>query len=96
MFAHLIKGTVLGRALWDVNTFPTHNRLPNPKSGFSQTLSYLFDFSIVFQNKLWWRLHTLYFFKFNFLVRRLVAISVATDFIMDFSFVTFILEELVL
>jgi len=26
---HLIKGTVLGRALWDANTFPTRNRLPN-------------------------------------------------------------------
>jgi len=25
-FAHLIKGTVLGQALWGANTFPTHNR----------------------------------------------------------------------
>jgi len=31
---YLIKGTVLGRALWDANTFPTRNRLPDSKSGF--------------------------------------------------------------
>ena len=37
IFAHLIKGTVLGRTLWGANTFPTRNRLPDPKSGFSQT-----------------------------------------------------------
>jgi len=37
-FAHLIKGFVLGRMLWSVNTFPMRNRLPDPKSGFSQTL----------------------------------------------------------
>jgi len=30
---HLIKVTILGRALWGTNTFPTRNRLPNPKLG---------------------------------------------------------------
>jgi len=30
---HLIKGIVLGWALWGANTFPTHNRLPNLESG---------------------------------------------------------------
>ena len=30
---HLIKGIVLGRALWGANTFLTHNRLPNPYFG---------------------------------------------------------------
>jgi len=30
---HLIKGIVLGRALWGANIFPTRNRLPNLESG---------------------------------------------------------------
>jgi len=31
IFIHLIKGTVLGRALWgaNTNTFPTRNQFPN-------------------------------------------------------------------
>jgi len=29
-FTHLIKGIVLGRALWGVNTFPICNRFPDP------------------------------------------------------------------
>jgi len=29
IFIHLIKGIVLGRALWGANAFPTRNRLPN-------------------------------------------------------------------
>jgi len=29
---HLIKDTVLGRAVWGANTFPTRNRLSNLKS----------------------------------------------------------------
>ena len=37
---YLIKGTVLGRALWGANTFPTRNRLPDSKSVFAN-LSYL-------------------------------------------------------
>jgi len=37
-FAYLIKGTVLGRTMWGANTFPTRNRLSDPKSGF---LAYL-------------------------------------------------------
>jgi len=44
-FTHLIKDIVLGRALWDVNTFPTHNRLPDLNLD-SQTISF-FGFSIV-------------------------------------------------
>jgi len=43
-FAHLIKGIVLGRALWGANTFSTRNRLPDPKSGFSQTLLFFMVF----------------------------------------------------
>jgi len=43
-FAHLIKGIILGRALWGANTFPTRNRLSYPKSGF---LAYL-DLSFLF------------------------------------------------
>jgi len=31
---YLIKGTVLGQALWGANTFPTRNQLPDFKSGF--------------------------------------------------------------
>ena len=46
IFIHLINGTVLGRALWGVNTFPTRNRLPNPYFGL-QTISFLFGFSMV-------------------------------------------------
>jgi len=65
-FAHLIKDIVLGLVLWGANTFPTHNRLQNPKSCFLQTLSYLFGFSIVFHNKLWWQLQTLFFSNFTF------------------------------
>jgi len=30
MFIHLINGTILGRALWGANTFPTRNWLPEP------------------------------------------------------------------
>ena len=33
-FACLIKGIVLGWVLWDANTFPTRNRLADPKSVF--------------------------------------------------------------
>jgi len=44
IFAHLIKGTVLGRALWGANTFPTRNRLPDPNSGFPQTLLFFYGF----------------------------------------------------
>jgi len=64
---HLINGTILGRALWGANTFPTHNRLPNPYFGL-QTISFLFDFSMVFHNKLWWRLQLQfkYFLKIKF------------------------------
>jgi len=43
-FAHLIKGTVLGRVLWGANTFLTRNRLSNPKSVFSQTLLFFMVF----------------------------------------------------
>ena len=38
-----------------------------------------FVFFVVFQNKLWWRLQTLFFFQILFLVRRPVAISVSTN-----------------
>jgi len=43
-FAHLIKGTVLGRALWGANTFPMRNRLPDPTSSFLQTLLFFYGF----------------------------------------------------
>ena len=33
IFIHLIKGTVLGRALWGADTLPTRNRLLNLKFG---------------------------------------------------------------
>jgi len=33
-FACLVKGTVTGWALWGANTFPTRNRLLDPKSVF--------------------------------------------------------------
>jgi len=67
IFIHLINGTVLGRALWGANTFPTRNRLPNPYFGL-QIISFLFGFSMVFHNKLWWRLQSQfkYFLKINF------------------------------
>jgi len=67
IFIYLINGTVLGRALWDANTFPTRNRLPNPYFGL-QTISFLFGFSMVFYNKLWWRLQYQfkYFLKIKF------------------------------
>jgi len=42
-FIHLINGIVLGR--------------PNPYFGL-QTISFLFGFSMVFHNKLWWRLQS--------------------------------------
>jgi len=43
---------------------------------FFHTLSYLFGFSIVFQDKLWWQLQTL-FLQILFLVRRRLMILVA-------------------
>jgi len=46
IFIHLINGTVLGRALWGVNTLPTRNRLPNPYFGLQTML--LFHFYLVF------------------------------------------------
>jgi len=49
-FAHLIKGTVLGRALWGANTFPTLNRLPDPKYGFFANLALFLWFSIISYN----------------------------------------------
>ena len=61
------------------NIFPTRNRLPDPKYGFFVDLVSFLVFSLVFQNKLWWRLQTLYFSQILFLVRRLVAISITTD-----------------
>ena len=74
-FAHLIKGTVLRRALW--GTFPTRNRLLDPKSVFSQTLLFLWFFIISYNN--YSGNFKLRFYKFLFLVHRPVAISVATD-----------------
>jgi len=41
IFIHLINGTVLGRALWGANTFPTRNRLPNPYFGLQTILLFL-------------------------------------------------------
>jgi len=41
IFIHLINGTVLGRALWDANTFPTRNPLPNPYFGLQTILLFL-------------------------------------------------------
>jgi len=76
-FAYLIKGTVLGRTSWGADTFPTRNRLPDPNSGFSQTLLFLW-FSIVSYNN-YGGDSKLCFYKFLFLVRRPVAISVVTD-----------------
>jgi len=73
---YLIKGTVLGRALWGVLTpFPhiTNSRIQNP---FSQTCLSCFWFSIVFPNKLWWRLH--YFEKYLILFVVPVVAPVAT------------------
>jgi len=77
--------------MWGANTFPTHNRLSDSKSGVLHTLSF---FSIVFQNKLWWQLQTL-FFQILFLVRHLVTISIAITmnifhrcFIKNYGFVT--------
>ena len=62
-FAHLIKGTFLGRALWGL-------LIPSPRITDSQTQNLVFrrpcfiffGFSLVFQNKLWWRLQTLFVF----------------------------------
>jgi len=48
------------------------------KFGFLQTLFYLFGFSVVFQNKIWWRFQTL-FLQILFLVRHPVASSVAIE-----------------
>ena len=45
IFIHLIKVTVLGRALWGANTFPTRNRLPNP---YLVRRLFLFLFFLVF------------------------------------------------
>jgi len=59
-FAHLIKGIVLWRTMWGVNIFPTRNRLLDPKYFFLHILSYLFVFFVVFQNKVWWRLQSLF------------------------------------
>jgi len=75
-FAHLIKGTVLGRTSWGADTFPTRNRLPEPNSGFSQTLLFFMVFHISYNN--YGGDSKLYFYKFLFLVRRPVAISVVT------------------
>ena len=41
IFIHLINGTILGRALWGANTFPTRNRLPNPYFGLQTILLFL-------------------------------------------------------
>ena len=63
---NLIKGTVLGRALWGVNTFPIHNWLSDLWIWFVDIFK--FGFSMVFHNKLWWRLQSLnkYFLKLIF------------------------------
>jgi len=42
IFIYLIKGTVLGRALWGANTFPTRNRFPSPYFGLQTILSFWF------------------------------------------------------
>jgi len=42
IFIHLIKGTVLGRVLWDANTFPTRNRLSNHYFGLQTILLFWF------------------------------------------------------
>ena len=67
LFAYLIKGTALGQALWGANTFPTRNRLPNPNFGFRRPCLFFMVFSIVFQNKLWWRLQISLFLNSFFL-----------------------------
>ena len=43
-FAHFIKGTAVGRALWGASTFPTRNRLPDSKSGFANLFYLVFGF----------------------------------------------------
>jgi len=43
-FCTFNKGTVLGWALWSANTFPMCNRLPDPNSGFLQTLLFFDGF----------------------------------------------------
>jgi len=43
-FIYLIKGIVLGWTLWGANTFPTRNRLPNPKSDFHRPVLSHFRF----------------------------------------------------
>jgi len=47
-FIYIIKGIVLGRALWGANTFPTRNPLPDPKFDFHGLALSFSDFSIVF------------------------------------------------
>ena len=78
-FAHLIKGTVIGRACGVLipSSCVTDSRTQNLV--FHKPCFILFGFSLVSQNKLWWRLQTLFFFKFYFWVRYPVAISVVTD-----------------
>ena len=73
----LIKGTVLGRALYGVNTFLASNQLPYPKYVFVD-LFFLLWFSIVFYNNYGGDSKSL-FFNILFFVRHLVAILVVTD-----------------
>jgi len=51
------------------------------KSGFSQTCLIF----MIFQNKLWWRLHNLFFKLVSFLFRRPVAILIAISLFWTFS-----------
>jgi len=41
---YLIKGTILGRALWGANTFSTRNRLPDSEFGFGNLPYPIFGF----------------------------------------------------
>ena len=74
---HLIKGIVLGRALWGANTFPIRNRLPNLWIWFVDIFK--FGFSMVFHNKLWWRPKSLFNIFKKLFFDRPVVIPVATD-----------------
>jgi len=59
---YLIKGTVLWRALWGVNTSP---HVIDSRIFEFGSETFLFGFSMVFHNKLWWRLQS----QFKYLLK---------------------------